>query len=65
MGYQDEDELSEEGFLEMLADYEKLGKLQEQYRKLPPFAPAGGALPGGRGCGGPAGGTSRADDRPL
>ena len=24
MGYQDEDELSEEGFLEMLADYEKL-----------------------------------------
>lgn len=35
MGYQDEDELSEEGFLEMLADYEKLEKLQEQYRKLP------------------------------
>lgn len=35
MGYQDEDELSEEGFLEMLADYEKLSKLQEQYRKLP------------------------------
>ena len=35
MGYQDEDELSEEGFLEMMADYEKLEKLQEQYRKLP------------------------------
>ena len=35
MGYQDEDELSEEGFLEMLADYDKLGKLQEQYRELP------------------------------
>lgn len=35
MGYQDEDELSEEGFLEMLADYEKLSKLQEQYRELP------------------------------
>lgn len=35
MGYQDEDELSEEGFLEMLADYEKLEKLQKQYRKLP------------------------------
>ena len=31
MGYQDEDELSEEGFLEMMADYEKLEKLQEQY----------------------------------
>ena len=29
MGYQDEDEPSEEGFLEMLADYEKLSKLQE------------------------------------
>ena len=35
MGYQDEDELSEEGFLEMMADYEKLEKLQEQYRELP------------------------------
>ena len=35
MGYQDEDELSEEGFLEMLADYDKLGKLKEQYRELP------------------------------
>lgn len=35
MGYQDEDEPSEEGFLEMLADYEKLSKLQEQYRELP------------------------------
>lgn len=35
MGYQGEDELSEEGFLEMMADYEKLEKLQEQYRKLP------------------------------
>ena len=35
MGYQDEDELSEEGFLEMLADYEKLSKFQEQYRELP------------------------------
>ena len=35
MGYQDEDELSEEGFLEMMADYDKLGKLQEQYRELP------------------------------
>ena len=35
MGYQDEDKLSEEGFLEMMADSDKLGKLQEQYRKLP------------------------------
>ena len=35
MGYQDEDELSGEGFLEMMEDYDKLGKLQEQYRKLP------------------------------
>ena len=35
MGYQDEDELSEEGFLEMMEDYDRLGKLQEQYRDLP------------------------------
>lgn len=35
MGYQDEDELSEEGFLEMMADYDKLDKLQKQYRELP------------------------------
>ena len=65
MGYQDEDELSEEGFLEMLADYEKLSKLQEQYRGTPPFAPAGGALPGGCGCGGPAGGALGAAGGPL
>lgn len=34
MSYQDETELSEQGFLEMMADYEKLEKLQKQYRKL-------------------------------
>ena len=64
MGYQDEDELSEEGFLEMLADYEKLEKLQA-VPKAPPFAPAGGALPGGCGCGGPAGGALGAAGGPL
>ena len=65
MGYQDEDELSEEGFLEMMEDYDRLGKLQEQYRDLPPFAPAGGALSGVCRRGGPAGRALGADGGPL
>ena len=35
MGYQEEKELSEQGALEMLADYDKLEILQKQYRALP------------------------------
>ena len=35
MGYQDEDELSEEGFLEMLADYEKAEQIAGAVPELP------------------------------